>query len=86
MEGVVGDALRRGGCFNWQEGLSSFAASLNLPFEFRSVIVPDTKGFREDMFDLKEEEAVGVYSILDLSSLIVKPASLENESDPKSDA
>ena len=42
------------------------------------MIVPDTKGFREDMFDLKEEEAVGVYSILDMSSLIVKPASLEN--------
>ena len=58
--------------------LSTFAASLNLPFEFRTVIVPDMKDLREDMFELKEGEAVGVYSSLYMSGLIVKPESLEN--------
>lgn len=58
--------------------LSSFAASINIPFEFRLVIVSDMKDLKEDMFELTEGEALGVYSSLDISSLIVKYESLEN--------
>jgi len=57
--------------------LLSFAESLNLPFEFRTVIVPDLEDLKEDMFDLEEGEALGILSDMVMNSMLVNPEGLE---------
>ncbi|KAH7666615.1 Transcription factor GRAS domain-containing protein [Dioscorea alata] len=58
--------------------LVSFAETLSLPFDFRVVAVSDMKDLREDMFEIEPDEALAVYSSLDMNSMIVRPKSLEN--------
>ncbi|ONK63045.1 uncharacterized protein A4U43_C07F10840 [Asparagus officinalis] len=57
--------------------LSSFAESLNLPFEFRTVIVADLKDLTVDMFDLEGGEELGIWSDLVMNSMLVNPEGLE---------
>jgi len=58
--------------------LSSFAEDLGLPFEFKAVVVPDMKDLRETMFELREGEVLGICSHMDMSTMIVRPETLEN--------
>ncbi|KAJ0959959.1 hypothetical protein J5N97_000274 [Dioscorea zingiberensis] len=58
--------------------LVSFAETLSLSFDFRVVAVADIKDLREDMFEIEPGEALAVYSSLDMSSMIVRPNSLDN--------
>lgn len=55
--------------------LSSFSSSLKLTFELRAIIVAGVKDLREDMFELREGEAIGISASLDMSGLVVKPES-----------
>ncbi|XP_008813391.1 DELLA protein RGL1-like [Phoenix dactylifera] len=58
--------------------LVSFAEALGLPSSFKAVIVSDIKDLSEDMFELEEGEAIGVYSAMVMSSMIASPDILEN--------
>ncbi|CAI9118978.1 OLC1v1020625C1 [Oldenlandia corymbosa var. corymbosa] len=56
--------------------LSSFAKSLQLPFEFLMVI-SELKDLKQDHFDLQCDEAVAIYSEFRLSTQLVWPNHLE---------
>jgi len=58
--------------------LSRFAEGLGILFEFKAVVVPDMKDLREAMFELREGEVVGICSHMDMSTMIVRPETLEN--------
>lgn len=58
--------------------LASVAESLNLPFSFKSVFVPDMKDIREELFEIHDDEAVIVYSPLVLRTMLSRPRCLEN--------
>ncbi|XP_077218548.1 DELLA protein RGL1-like [Tasmannia lanceolata] len=58
--------------------LVNFAETQNLPFSFKAVIVSDMKELKEDLFELEENETVGVYAPVIMSNMIVRPDCLEN--------
>ncbi|XP_068660502.1 DELLA protein RGL1-like [Aristolochia californica] len=58
--------------------LISFSQTFNLPFVFKEVFVSDMKDLKEDMFEVEAEESVVVYASTVLSTMMVRPESLEN--------
>ncbi|KAH7676447.1 Transcription factor GRAS domain-containing protein [Dioscorea alata] len=58
--------------------LKDFAETLNIVLDFKTVIVPNVKELKEDMFEIKEDEAIAVYSAFVVNTMVVKPESLEN--------
>ncbi|KAF5726368.1 putative DELLA protein RGL2 [Tripterygium wilfordii] len=58
--------------------LSSFAKSMNLPFSFKVVYVLDMNDIREEMFEIRYDEALAVHSKMFLRTLISRPSCLEN--------
>ncbi|KAL6179586.1 hypothetical protein ACLB2K_051099 [Fragaria x ananassa] len=61
------------------ERLASVAKSLNLPFEYKEVIVSDMQDIKDHLFDeIEDEEAVVVYAPLVLRTMIMRPRCLEN--------
>lgn len=58
--------------------LESFAESMNLPFSFKLVMVPDMLDLKEDMFELDSEETVAVYSEFAMRSMVPQPDRLES--------
>ncbi|KAL6179740.1 hypothetical protein ACLB2K_046411 [Fragaria x ananassa] len=59
--------------------LTSYARSLNLPFQFKEVIVSDMQDINDHLFDeIKDDEAVVVYAPLVLRTMILRPRCLEN--------
>ncbi|KAM0954483.1 putative transcription factor GRAS family [Dioscorea sansibarensis] len=58
--------------------LKDFAETLNIVLDFKPVIVPNVKDLKEDLFEIEEDEAIAVYSALDVNTMVVKPESLEN--------
>ncbi|XP_027165847.1 DELLA protein RGL2-like [Coffea eugenioides] len=57
--------------------LSSFAASLNIPFAFR-IVVSDLQNVDQYLFQLAANEVVAIYSELRLASLLAWPHHLES--------
>ncbi|XP_059630178.1 DELLA protein RGL2-like [Cornus florida] len=57
--------------------LVSFAKSMNIPFSFRTVVVPDFEDLKEDLFELEAGEVVAVYSTMILSNMLARPSRLE---------
>ncbi|XP_039128465.1 DELLA protein RGL1-like [Dioscorea cayenensis subsp. rotundata] len=58
--------------------LKDFAETLNIVLDFKPVIVPNVKELKEDMFEIKEDEAIAVYSAFVVNTMVVKPDNLEN--------
>ncbi|XP_050377874.1 DELLA protein RGL1-like isoform X1 [Argentina anserina] len=59
--------------------LASVAKSLNLPFQFKEVIVSDMQDIKNHLFDeIEDDEAVVVYAPLVLRTMILRPRCLEN--------
>ncbi|KAL5983540.1 hypothetical protein ACLOJK_017627 [Asimina triloba] len=58
--------------------LESFAEMLKLPFVFKAVIVSDMKDIKEDLFEIEDGEAVGVYASMVLRTMINRPDCLEH--------
>ncbi|KAM5550808.1 DELLA protein RGL1 [Rosa sericea] len=63
---------------NTGKWLESFAKTMNLPFSFKMVMVPDMLDLKEDMFELDSEETVAVYSHFVLRSMVPQPDRLES--------
>lgn len=58
--------------------LASFAESMDIPFSFKVVMVPDMLDLKEDLFELDAEEAIAIYSEYSFMSLIFVPNRLES--------
>ncbi|KAF5741521.1 putative DELLA protein RGL2 [Tripterygium wilfordii] len=58
--------------------LSSFAKSMDLPFSFKAVYVLDMNDIRQDMFEIRHDEALAIHSKLFLRTLLSRPICLEN--------
>ncbi|XP_070675894.1 DELLA protein 1-like [Malus domestica] len=58
--------------------LASVAKALNLPFQFKAVIVADMEDVKGQLFDIEGDEAVVVYAPLILRTMISRPSCLEN--------
>ncbi|KAM2059142.1 hypothetical protein TB1_030753 [Malus domestica] len=58
--------------------LASVAEALNLPFQFKAVIVTDMEDVKDQLFDVKDDEAVVVYAPLILRTMISRSSCLEN--------
>ncbi|CAN6561566.1 unnamed protein product [Malus baccata var. baccata] len=58
--------------------LASVAKALNLPFQFKAVIVADMEDVKDQLFDVEDDEAVVVYAPLILRTMISRPSCLEN--------
>ncbi|KAL5561020.1 hypothetical protein UlMin_030767 [Ulmus minor] len=58
--------------------LINLAKNLEIPFSFQTVIVSDMGDIKEELFEIDEEEAVGVYSSIVLRTLLWRPHCLEN--------
>lgn len=56
----------------------SFAQTLNLFLIYKAMIVSDLKNLKEEMFEVEEDEVVGVYSSMDVNPMIVRPQTLDN--------
>ncbi|XP_004308534.1 PREDICTED: DELLA protein RGL1-like [Fragaria vesca subsp. vesca] len=63
---------------NTGKWLESFAKTMNLPFSFQMVMVPDMLDLKEDMFELDSEETVAVYSQFVLRCMVPQPDRLES--------
>ncbi|KAK6937276.1 Transcription factor GRAS [Dillenia turbinata] len=60
------------------EMLSTFANSLNLPFSYQVLIVPDMEELKEKLFDIEDNETVVVFSSLVLTTMLTRTKSLES--------
>ncbi|KAM5575959.1 DELLA protein RGL1-like [Rosa sericea] len=61
------------------ERLTSVAKSLNLPFQFKEVIVSDMEDINDRLFEeIEDDEALVVYAPLILRTMIPRPRCLEN--------
>ncbi|XP_062030675.1 DELLA protein RGL1-like [Rosa rugosa] len=61
------------------ERLTSVALSLNLPFQFKEVIVSDMQDINDRLFDeIEDDQALVVYAPLVLRTMIPRPRCLEN--------
>ncbi|PRQ21606.1 putative transcription factor GRAS family [Rosa chinensis] len=61
------------------ERLTSVAMSLNLPFQFKEVIVSDMQDINDRLFDeIEDDQALVVYAPLVLRTMIARPRCLEN--------
>ncbi|KAL9999500.1 putative transcription factor GRAS family [Helianthus debilis subsp. tardiflorus] len=58
--------------------LKSFAESINLSFSYKVVIVKDMLDFNRDLLELDPREALGVFSLYGLWSLIMQQDRLES--------
>ncbi|KAM1953596.1 hypothetical protein ACFX15_007916 [Malus domestica] len=58
--------------------LASVAKALNVPFQFKAVIVTDMEDVKNQLFDVEDDEAVVVYAPLILRTMILRPRCLEN--------
>ncbi|XP_028786334.1 DELLA protein RGL1-like [Neltuma alba] len=58
--------------------LTSFARSLNLPFAYKQVYVTDMIEITEQHFEIEDDEAVAVYALYVLRTMVSRPACLEN--------
>ncbi|MCD9641999.1 hypothetical protein HAX54_028585 [Datura stramonium] len=59
------------------KSLESFAKSLNFPFSFKIVFLPDRNQLTEDHFDIEPDEGVVVHSAFFLRAMICEPNCLE---------
>lgn len=59
------------------KSLESFAKSLNFPFSFKIIFLPDRNQLTEDHFDIKPDEGVVIHAALFLRAMICEPNSLE---------
>ncbi|XP_058077630.1 DELLA protein RGL1-like [Magnolia sinica] len=57
--------------------LTSFAETLNLPFEFKTVVISDMKDLKVDLFEVAADEVVAVYAPSVLWTMINWPDCLE---------
>ncbi|KAK6937277.1 Transcription factor GRAS [Dillenia turbinata] len=57
--------------------LASFAKSLNLTFSFREIYVSDMKDLKEELFEIEDDEVVGIYAPLILRTTLSRPRLLE---------
>ncbi|KAK9930722.1 hypothetical protein M0R45_027750 [Rubus argutus] len=61
------------------ERLESVAKSLNLPFQFKELIVSDMGDIKDQLFnEVEDDEAVVVYAALVLRTMLPRPRCLEN--------
>ncbi|EXB71071.1 hypothetical protein L484_004206 [Morus notabilis] len=58
--------------------LSNFASTMNIPFSFKIVMVPNMSDLKEDLFELDADETIAVYSSFTLSGMIAQPTQLES--------
>ncbi|XP_076897497.1 DELLA protein RGL1-like [Bidens hawaiensis] len=58
--------------------LASFAKTLNLPFVFKILVLPDITEVKEEQFEVHDGEAVAVYCQIILRTMISRPKGLEN--------
>ncbi|GMN55188.1 hypothetical protein TIFTF001_024294 [Ficus carica] len=58
--------------------LSNFASTMNVPFSFKVVMVPNMLDLKEDLFELDADETIAVYSSFALRSMLAQPAQLES--------
>lgn len=59
------------------KSLESFAKSVNIPFSFNIVFLPDRSQLSEDHFDIKPDEGVVIHAEFCLRSMINEPNCLE---------
>ncbi|KAF8039712.1 hypothetical protein BT93_B2048 [Corymbia citriodora subsp. variegata] len=57
--------------------LGSVAESMNIPFSFQVVFLPNLEDIREGLFNIEDGEAIAVYVPLVLRTMIARPTSLE---------
>lgn len=58
--------------------LESFAASMNLPFLFKILLLSDISEVDQEQFEVHDDEVVAVYCHMILRTLISKPPKLDN--------
>ncbi|CAN1250618.1 DELLA protein GAI1 [Linum perenne] len=59
------------------ERLAKFAKSINIPFAFRAIVVPNMLALDKKQFDLDHRDAVAIFSEYALQGLLPKPSELE---------
>ncbi|XP_030543227.1 DELLA protein RGL1-like [Rhodamnia argentea] len=57
--------------------LASVAESMNIPFSFQLLFLPNLEDIREEQFNLEDGEAIAVYAPMVLRTMISRPTSLE---------
>ncbi|XP_060216792.1 DELLA protein RGL1-like [Lycium barbarum] len=63
--------------FETGKSLESFAKSLNFPFSFKIIFLPDRNQLTEDHFDIEPDEGVVIHAAFFLRTMICEPNCLE---------